>query len=368
MANMTKKEMLKLVEENISKLKNKEYTLYFFVLDTKGNPSTSLEYIYQTAYILSQRGHKVVMLHQEKEFVGVEDWLGVEYASLPHMNIETDNVEVSPCDFLFIPEIFANVMMQTKKLTCKRVVLVQNYANITEFMPVSQTLEGLGIIDAVVTSKFQEEKLKSFFPNVRTSIVTPSIKKVFRNNTTTPRKLIVNIITKEQSDANRIVKPFYWKNPIYRWVSFRDLRGVSKDVMAEALREAAITIWVDNKTELGLNLVEAIKCGGIVMGKVPENVHDWMVENGELTKSVLWFDDIDDISDMLPSVIRSWTMDSIPDEVYSNQEAVSSLFTEEVQTLEIIECYEKNIIDRRLKDFEEAKADVKNNVIKIKEE
>lgn len=364
MSTISKDEMLRIVNENITKLKNKEYTLYFFVLDTKGNPSTSLEYIYHTALTLSKRGHKVVMLHQEKEFVGVEEWLGSEYSALPHMNIETDNVEVSPSDFLFIPEIFANVMLQTKKLTCKRVAIVQNYTNITEFMPVSQTLEGLGIIDAVVTCKYQEEKLKSFFPNVRTHIVQPSIRKVFRKNNDTPRKLIINIISKDQSDANRIVKPFYWKNPIYRWVSFRDLRGVSKNVMAEALRESAITIWVDDKTDFGINLIEAIKCGGVVIGKVPETIQEWMKEDENLTNSVLWFNNLDEVSELLPSVVRSWTMDSIPSEVYENQEKITPLFTEEIQELEIIECYEKNIINKRLKDFEEAKVDVENNVSK----
>ena len=50
-------EMLRIVNENIAKLKNKDYTLYFFVLDTKGNPSPSLEYIYHTALVLHERGH-----------------------------------------------------------------------------------------------------------------------------------------------------------------------------------------------------------------------------------------------------------------------------------------------------------------------
>lgn len=100
MANITKEEMLKVLNENISKLNDKKNTLYFFVLDTKGNPSTSLEYIYHTALTLAKRGHNVIMLHQEKEFVGVGDWLGEEYSALTHMNIDTDNVEVSPSDFL----------------------------------------------------------------------------------------------------------------------------------------------------------------------------------------------------------------------------------------------------------------------------
>lgn len=303
MANITREEMLNIVDENISKLKNKEYTLYFFVLDTKGNPSTSIEYIYHTALTLFKRGHNVVMLHQEEDFVGVIDWLGEEYASLKHMNIDKDNVEVSPCDFLFIPEIFANVMLQTKKLTCKRVVIVQNYGNIAEFMPVSQTLESLGIIDAIVTSEFQNNRLKTYFPYVRTHMVQPSTRSVFRPNKG-QRKLIVNIVAKEQSDANRIVKPFYWKNPMYKWVTFRDLRGLSKDLMAEAMRESAITIWIDDKTDFGLNLIEAIKCGGIVLAKVPEYLTDWMIDGESLSNSVIWFNDIDDVSSKLSSIIR----------------------------------------------------------------
>jgi hypothetical protein len=303
------------------------------------------------------------MLHQEEDFVGVEDWLGKEYSDLTHMNIEKDNVEVSPSDFLFIPEIFANVMLQTKKLTCKRVVIVQNYGNIAEFMPVSQTLESLGIVDAIVTSEFQEKKLKSYFPEIRTHIVQPSTRNVFRYNNK-QRKLIVNIVSKEQSDANRIVKPFYWKNPMYKWVTFRDLRGLSKDVMAEALRESAITIWVDDKTDFGLSLVEAVKCGGVVLGKVPEYVTDWMIEGDTLTDGVVWFNDIDDVSDKLPSIIRSWTMDEIPEEVYKNQEQIRNILTEEVQEKQIIDVYEKNIINKRLKDFEETKIEIENNLSK----
>ena len=49
----------------------------------------------------------------------------------------------------------------------------------------------------------------------------------------TSRKLIINLLVKEQSDANKIVKPFYWKNPLYRWVSFRDLRGLPKNILSE---------------------------------------------------------------------------------------------------------------------------------------
>ena len=368
MAELTKNEMLRIVEGTISKLKNKEFNIYFYVLDTKGNPSSALEYIYQTALVLHKKGYNVKMLHNEKNFIGVGEWLGEEYANLPHANVEKDNVETSPSDFLFIPEIFANVMLQTKKLPCKRVIIVQNYKHITEFMPVSHTLDTLNITDAIVTTRVQEGKLKSYFPDIRTHIVSPSIKKVFRNNNT-PRKLIINIVSKEQSNMNQVVKPFYWKNPLYRWVSFRDLRGLPQETFAEALREAAITVWMDEETSFGYSALEALRCGTILLAKIPKVPSDWMLsEDGNLTESVLWFDDIDAVPDMIASAVRSWTFDQVPSEVFTEQNKFTSLYTEEQQEEEVQKAYIDELVARRISEFEEVKTDVENNVIKTKDE
>lgn len=365
---MTKTEMLNIVNESISKLENKEFKVFFFVLDTKGNPSGALEYIYQTALVLKNHGYDVAILHQEKEFVGVGGWLGEEYANLPHYNIEKENVEITPSDFLFIPEIFANVMIQTKKLPCKRVIIVQNYSNICEFMPPTQTPFKLGISDAIVTTKQQEEKLNEYFPDVKCHVVSPSIKKMFRNNEN-PRKLVVNVLSKDQTKFNQIVKPFYWKNPVYQWISFRDLRGLPQDTFCDALRESAISIWVDDDTKFGYTLLESLRCGNIVLAKTPEHPSDWMLdEDGELTESVLWFDDIEDVPNILSSVVRSWTLDSIPEEIYEKQNKISEGFTEERQDNEIMDAYVYGIFEKRLKDFKEVRVDVENNVFKTKDE
>ena len=98
--------MIKIVQENIDNLEKKDFTLFFYILDTKGNPSSALEYIYKTALTLNRMGYKVKMLHNENDFYGVGDWLGEEYAALPHAHIEKENVMIGASDFLFIPEIF----------------------------------------------------------------------------------------------------------------------------------------------------------------------------------------------------------------------------------------------------------------------
>lgn len=368
---LSKEEMLRIVEENISKIENKDFNIYFYVLDTKGNPSGSLEYIYQTALVLSKKGYKVTMLHQEKEFVGVEEWLGTEYAALPHKNIETENVEVNASDFLFIPEIFTNVMSATKKLPCKRVIILQNYNQMSEFMPVGVTPEDLRINDIITTTKVQEGILHDYFPNTRTHVVSPSIKKVFRP-ATLPQKLIVNVVSKEQTDVNRIIKPFYWKYPIYKWISFRDLRGVSQEMFAEALREGAITICVDDITNFGYSALEAMRCGSILLSKIPQTLTDWNVEkdeNGEehLTDACVWFDHVDRVPDILASVIRTWTLDKIPSVVYEREHKFDNLYTPEAQESDIEKVYEKEIFEKRLNDFKEVRDQFNNTTEKVEE-
>jgi hypothetical protein len=71
---------------------------------------------------------------------------------------------------------------------------------------------------------------------------------------------------------------------------------------------------------------------------------------------------------MLSSVVRSWTTDSIPTEIYDSQSEFDQYFTEDVQEKEIEMVYVNNLINRRLKEFEETRVDVENNIIKTKEE
>ena len=235
MAELNKEEMLRVVEDNIQKMENKSFNVFFFVIDTKGNPSGSLEYIYRTALTLKELGYNVSMLHQEEEFIGVRDWLGDAAADLPHHNIEKENVEISASDFLFIPEILSSVMSQTKTLPCKRVIILQNHSFMADFMPVGATPFDMNINEMVVTTKALKDIADEYFPGIKTHIVRPMIAPVFRNNDT-PKKLIINVVSRSQDDISRIVKPFYWKYPVYRWVSFRDLRGVTQEVFADALR------------------------------------------------------------------------------------------------------------------------------------
>ena len=67
---------IKNLKKELKKLEEKKFKIMFFIYDTKGVPSGSLTYIYQTAYTLKELGYNVQMLHTEKDFVGVGEWLG----------------------------------------------------------------------------------------------------------------------------------------------------------------------------------------------------------------------------------------------------------------------------------------------------
>ena len=368
MAELNKENMIKIVEENIQKLEDKDFNVFFFVIDTKGNPSGSLEYIYRTALSLASLGYNVSMLHQEEEFIGVRDWLGDEAADLPHHNIEKENVEISASDFLFIPEILSSVMSQTKTLPCKRVIILQNHSFMMDFMPLGVTPFDMNINEIVTTTQALKDIADEYFPGIKTHIVRPVIDPVFRNNDK-PKKLIINVVSRNQDDINRIINPFYLKYPVYKWVSFRDLRGMSQEAFADALREGAITLWMDDITDFGYAALEAAKSGSIVLAKVPDTPTDWtfvreVTEDGEqngLNPAFIWFDDIRRAPDMIASIVRTWTLDRIPAELYDNLSKAADSYTKDNHLADVETGYVEELFQKRLADFKEVLAQVKNN-------
>ena len=359
---MNKKEekALKRVQAEIKKIDKKENNVFFFILDTKGNPSGSLEYIYKLAMIAKNDGYKVAMLYQsadkDDKFVGVKEWLGEDYANIPHYDIASDDVEITPSDILFIPEIFANVMNQTKKLPCKRIAILQNYDYLVEQMPFAAQWGDFGILDAITNTEHNAELLKDIFPYVKTKVITPYIDKMF-GTTIKPKKMIVNIVASDQEDINRIIKPFYWKYPSFKWVSFRDLRGFSKEQFAESLRDAAITIWVDDKTSFGYSALEAMKSGSIVIAKIPEEPLKWMNEDsedkvGKLRNCCIWFDDFHEVQRAIASVVRSWITDKVPSTLFDEAKKVNELYPFETTQKEFSE-YLNCVVENRKKEMEQ---------------
>lgn len=357
---MTEKD-LKVIEninKEIEKIDKKTNRIYFFVLDTKGVPSGSLEYIYNLAMILHENEYNVTMLHTEEEFEGVGSWLGEKFASLPHANVNGGDISTSPSDLLFIPEIFSQVMNQTKKLPCKRVIILQNYDFVIEQMPFAAQFGDFGIMEGITNSNYQAEELNKSFPYMRMTKVTPYISNVF-GETNEPKKMIINIIAPDQSDIKRIVKPFYWKYPTMKWVSFRELRDYPKEKFSEMLREAAITIIADNNASFCYSALEAMKSGSITMVKIPKNELDWANEEEQYPNCCVWFDNFDTLHQQIASVVRSWVTDQIPGILAEKSKEITSKYTKDRTEKEFMD-YVNSALGARKKEMEELILHVKS--------
>lgn len=372
----TSQEVIKRIENEISKLNNKEFTLFFFTIDSKNVPSGSLVYTYELALSMQKLGYNVKMLYQvenelserqirkqkergtynpgdEQVFCGVGDWMGEEYGQLEHINIsKKDSWQVAPSDFLFIPEAFASLMSQTyiHKIPCKRYVLLQNFDYVTEFIPFGMQWLNFGIRDCVAISELQANLIKDVMPYVKTDIIKPYIPEYFRKSVK-PAKLIVNIISKKQTDAYKIIKLFKWKYPIYEFVTFADLRNMPRSYYAESLQEGAITIWLDDETPFGYGALEAMRCNNIVIGKIPDRIQEWMLdEDGNIIDNAIWFNNLDELPDILAKVIGSWMQDNIPSIILENMEKTNKLYTKEEWDANV-ESFVKNIIEERTKEL-----------------
>lgn len=330
---------IKNIEKSIEKLVNKDFNVMFFVVDTKGIPSGSLAYIYETAYQLKEAGYNVKMLHAEKEFVGVGSWLGEKYAELPHETIDKDNTTtVSPADFLFIQEVYTSAMSATKQLPCKRIVIFQNFSLLADTCPMGVSFDDLKIRSCVATTEDLKEKIKTFFPDVKVDIVHRAIPSYFESQKN--KKLIINIVANDKHEINEIVKPFYWKYPQYKWVAFRPIpNNLVREDFAKALKESFATIWCDTKTDFGQSAVEALAAGNIIIGKIPENSSEWIYKNGAIRDNGLWFYNSSDACDMIASAVQSFITDSIPEVIYNEGKETASAYTAERQKEEILNVY-----------------------------
>ena len=298
-----------------------------------------------------EEGYDVAMLHTEDEFVGVDGWLGKEYAEIAHYNVNKYEAATSPSDVLFIPEIYSQVMNQTKMLPCKRIAILQNYDYVVEQMPYSAQWGDFKIMEAIANTEAQAKQLKNVFPYVKTHIINPCISKVF-GQTKEPKKMIVNIVAKDQSDIKRIIKPFYWKHPMFKWVSFRELRGLSKEEFANSLREGAITIIVDDSTSFCYSALESIKSGCVTICKTPTTLSDWMIDNeGNLKNCCVWFDNYDTLHMQIARVIRAWVTDKVPTILQEEGNSVTEQMTYENTKKMFIE-YLQGVLNNRQTEME----------------
>jgi hypothetical protein len=223
-------------------------------------------------------------------------------------------------------------------------------------MPYAAQWGDFGIMEGITNSDYQAAEINEVFPYVKLTKVTPYISKIF-GSTIEPKKMVINVIAKDQSDIKKVVKPFYWKYNHLRWVSFKELRNLPKLEFAKALREGAITIIVDEDASFMYSALEAMKSGSIVMVKVPTTEVEW-ASGDELPNCCVWFSDYDTLHKQIASVVRAWITDKVPPILAEEAKKTVDKYTRESSKKEFIDYVDK-VLGKRKKEMEELLTQVK---------
>ena len=336
------------LEKSINNMKEKLSRIYFMVQDTKGNAKASVRYIYQMALTLKKNGFNSIILHEKPDYFGVSSWLDEEYMTeLEHRAIEGTSLEISPDDLIIIPEIYGFVMDQITKLPCGKIVLSQAFDHIFETLQPGQTWPQLGFYKCITTSTKQKEMIESVMRNVSVDVIEPYISESFKKNEFPP-KTVINIHSRDQRETSNLIKSFYVKFPQYRWISFRDLRGLSESEFSQAMKDSFISIWIDQTSSYGTFPLESMKMGIPVLGLVPDIVPSWMNEDNGL-----WVNNKTIIVDVLEDFIQNWLEDNLNPELFDRMNmTVDSLPTKESFEQTTINLFTE-LFEKRIESFED---------------
>lgn len=353
----------KQINDAVTKLQNKDFGLYFFTLDTKGNPTAGIANIYEHVKVLTELGYRAYILHEKNDYklrgdeqsTGIADWLGEEYAALPHISIESQQLKIEPTDFIIIPEIFANIMDQVKAFPCKKIVFSQSYDYLLELLPIGKRWNAdYGFNDVITTSEKQAKYLNGLFHNLNIQIVPISIPSYFKPNDK-PKQPIVTILTRNPNDAAKIAKAFYLQYPIYKFLTFKELRGLSRQDFAKELANSCLAIWIDSSAGFGTLPLEAFECETPVIGLMPNLIPEYMETKDEAGNSTVknngvWTNTTLNIPELIATYMKVWFEDSVPTELLNAMKDSSGQYTSEKQKLEISKVY-GNLVNNRINEF-----------------
>ena len=356
-------EQINQVKDVLARLESKDFTLYFFTLDTKGNPTAGIANIYEHVKILNELGYRATILHEKNDYKlrgdqegnGIADWLGEEYATLPHASIEGQQLNISPADFIIIPEIFANIMDQVKGFPCKKIVFSQSYDYLLELLQIGKRWNvDYGFNDVITTSEKQANYLKSLFPSINTHVVPVSIPSYFKDSDK-PKIPVVSILTRNQGDAAKIAKAFYLQYPLYKWITFKELRGLSRKQFASELAKSCLAVWIDDQSGFGTFPLEAIECNTPVIGKMPNMIPEWMEQvdadgNYSIKQNGVWTNTTLNISELIATYLKVWLEDSVPSELTETINESKGLYTEEKQVKIATDVYTR-LHQNRINEF-----------------
>ena len=352
-------EKIKKIETAIENLETKKSKFMFFVPESK-NPAASIYEVYFQATVVKKMGFDVTMLVEKGDYEP-PTWIEKELVDHEHLPMADTDLTVSPDTVMVIPEVFSNIMEQTKNLPCMRVGLLQSLDYMYNSLIPGTDWTSFGIGDVITTSPILKELMGMLYNN-KFNIKTYKIGiPDYFKRTDEPQKPVISIMGRNPNEISKLVKMFYSKYPNYNWVTFDPMLTKSKPPQsmrrvdfANRLRGNFAAIWVDRISSFGTFPLECMKSGVIPIALRPDVIPEYMIERDEEGKGIktqenvgVWADNFYDLPVLIGDTITRFLDDSISEEMYDKMEKVASEYTEEISEKSIIETY-SNLINERI--------------------
>lgn len=344
------------IQNSLNNIINKKNKVMFFVPDLGNVPSGAVYEIYLHATVVKSLGYDVKILVESNKAAKPE-FIEPELMALEHISMESAKLTVSPEDMLVIPEIFTNVMEQTKNLPCIRVVLLQSIDNATRALLPGTDWTAFGIKNVITTSNMMKLFVEEFFGTNKfnVSVYNVGVPDYFKK-TDTIKRPVVSVFVRNEADLERVIKLFYAKFPQFRWITFEPMQTESKPPkylrrkdFAEKLGKNFAAIWLDRLATHAQFPLECMRVGTVPIALKPDLTPEYIVENDQfIQNSGVWTSDLYAIPALLADTLRKFLDDEIPQELFDTMDSIASKYTADISKMQLTTIYDGLINERKV--------------------
>lgn len=365
-AQQAESEKLEKIKASLDRIVNKK-SKFMFVVPESQNPVASVYEIYFHATVVKNMGYDVIILVEKGDYVPPV-WIEKELTEFKHVPMTDPKLTVGPEDVMVIPEVYTNVMEQTKNLPCLRIGLLQSVDYMMNSLIPGTDWSSFNIRDVITTSQTLKEWIETFYGKTKFNIKTYNIGiPDYFERSKIPQKPIISVIGRNPNEISKLVKLFFSRFPQYNWILFDPMVTKSKPPQpmrrvdfAKRLRENFAAVWVDRIASFGTFPLECMKSGVIPICLKPDILPEYMLErdeNGLPLKTVenagVWTENYYDLPILIGEVLVKFLDDNIPNDIYAKMEAVASKYSQEASEKELIEIYQ-GYINQRIGLFQSA--------------
>lgn len=323
------------IKASLEKIQNKT-SKFLFCVPESNMPNASIYEIYFHATSMKKLGFDVKILTEKKAF-DKPFWVDDDLMQLEHISMENSKISVGPEDVMVIPEVFSNVMEQTKDLPCIRIGLLQSLDYMVNGLLPGMDWNVFGVQNVLTTSETLKNVVLEHYGN-KFNIKTYNIgiPEYFNSDTDKPKSPIISIVGRNPNEISKVVKLFYAKYPHYSFISFDSMltksnppQAMRRVDFAERLKNNFAAVWIDRIASFGTFPLECMKSGCIPIAVKPDLTPEYLLSEDKSSyaeNTGAWTTDLYMLPSLIGDVVTKFLDDTIGEDIYSDMKKISDKY------------------------------------------